>query len=496
MSGVTAALRARPDVISVGPDRLYYTESITTPIAPNDPGFVDQRQWDELVTRTNFAWAYGTGLPSIAIAIVDTGADFNHPDLAGGKITYAESVLNGTVTATNAAAQDTDGHGTNVAGIAAADTNNGIGVAGTGYNTSLQIYKVFSNDTATNKYMPTANSSDVTMGIYDAVKHGVNVINLSLGTCQAGGDDPLQRDAVSYAIAHGVVVVAAAGNERSGQGTDSCAGSSSTVDFPAAFDGVIAVGASALDDSANPTVLATAKERVASYSNAGPGLSLVAPGGDPTATESSASYTGPTDYLHWIFGLYSSTAADPANQCAAANKPNCYALFAGTSQATPHVSGVAALMLAAHPGISPSQIKSSLMATADDIGDPNQGAGRLDAYRALAAVTGDPIAPGQPTNSNFVAFAYTPNGSNVPAILDVTYPLGVPVSSTGAFRVADIPAGASGYKIGVWYDANGDGKVDAGDYFGSSASTCSAAAPCASAAGIVVHPVANGFVLN
>jgi len=88
-----------------------------------------------------------------------------------------------------------------------------------------------------------------------------------------------------------------------------------------------------------------------------------------------------------------------------------------------------------------------------------------------------------------------PNGSNAPKIVDVTYPQGVPVTASGTFRVADIPANAPAYKIGVWYDANGDGRVDAGDYFGSSG-PCTAAATCASAAGIVAHPVASGFVLN
>ncbi|GAC1540883.1 MAG: hypothetical protein NVS3B16_03590 [Vulcanimicrobiaceae bacterium] len=492
IADVAAQLRARPEVASATPERLYYKET-STAVTPNDPRFDNYQQWSEFAIKAPGAWGYTLGSPAVAIAVIDTGADFNHPDFAGAKITYAESVLNGRVTTGSAAAQDTDGHGTNVAGIAAADTNNAFAYAGTGYNSSLQIYKVFSDGTAANKYAPAANSGDVSQAIYDAVAHGANVINLSLGSCQAQGADPVQRDAVSFALSRNVVVVAAAGNERAGtSGDPACSGGSSTVDFPAAYDGVIAVGASKLDDTAMPMVFASAIEKVASYSNSGPGLSLVAPGGDPTAAEASAGATT-ANLLHWIAGLYTSTAADPNAQCR--NKAECKALFAGTSQASPHVAGVAALMLAARPGLSAAQVKTALMATADDIGDPNQGAGRLDAYRALAAVTGDPLPPAQPTNANFVAIAYVPNGTNVPQILNVTYPLGVPVASNGTFRIADIPATATGYKIGVWYDANGDGKVDAGDYFGSSG-PCSATAPCTSAAGIVVRPVANGFVLN
>ena len=487
------SMRAQPEVVSADPERLYYTES-STAFTPNDTHFNNTQQWSMFAIGAPNAWGYTHGSSGVAIAIIDTGVDFTHQDFAGSKITFAESILSGVKTAGNAAAQDTDGHGTNVAGIAAADTNNGFGYAGVGFDTSLQIYKVFSNGTAANKYSTSANSGDVTQAIYDAVAQGARVINLSLGTCQVEGADPMQRDAVAFALSHHVSVVAAAGNERSGtSGDPNCANGSSTVDFPAAYDGVIAVGASKLDDTKSPGIPSPLNtEAVASYSNSGPGLTLVAPGGDPTPADTAAGATT-TDLLHWIAGLYSTTAADPTMQCS--NKLDCRALFAGTSQATPHASGTAALMLAVNPGLSPAQIKTILASTADDIGDVNQGAGRLDAYRALAAVTGDASPPALPTNANFVAFAYAPNGSNTPQILDVTFTAGVRVASNGTFRIADIPANAPNYKIGIWYDANGDGKIDAGDYFGSS-QICSAATTCASAAGIVAHPVTAGFVLN
>ena len=493
MTGFATAMRAKPEVVSADAERLYYTES-SLAFTPNDNHFDSTQQWSMFAIGAPYAWGYTHGSSSIAIAMIDTGVDFNHQDFAGPKITFAESILNGVKTATNIAAQDNDGHGTNVAGIAAADTNNSFGYAGVGFDTSLQIYKVFSDGTAANKYATSANSGDVTQAIYDAVSHGARVINLSLGTCQVEGADPMQRDAVAFALAHNVSVVAAAGNERSGTSGDAnCANGSSTVDFPAAYDGVIAVGASKLDDTKSPGIASTLNtEAVASYSNSGPGLTLVAPGGDPTQADTAAGATT-ADLLHWIAGLYSSTAADPAMQCRI--KTDCRALFAGTSQASPHAAGVVALMLAANPGLTPAQIKTILASTADDLGDPNQGSGRLDAYRALAAVIGDANPPALPTNANFVAFAYVPNGTNTPQIIDVTFTAGARVASNGTFRIADIPANASNYKIGIWYDANGDGKVDAGDYFGSS-QTCSAAATCSSAAGITAHPVAAGFVLN
>jgi subtilisin family serine protease len=482
-----ARLRANADVVDAKPDVLDYLES-TSPVSVDDTHYNDYEQWSMFEVGAPNAWGYSTGSASIPIAIVDTGADMMHPDLTGAKIVYAESDVNGVTTVGAAAAQDVDGHGTNVAGIAAADTNNAFGFAGIGYNTSLQIYKVFADDSAGNGYAASAAGSDVALGIYDAIANGARVINLSLGSCNAQGFDTTQQAAVESAIAHGVVVVAAAGNERTGASANPlCAGNNSTLDFPAAFDGVISVGASALDDSANPEVLAGAREYVAPYSNAGPGLSLVAPGGSPSTAEANGSQA--PDLLHWIDGLYTTTNANPSAACKIPT--DCKALFAGTSQAAPHVSGAAALLLAVDPHLSVAHVRSLLLSNADDIGDPLQGSGRLNVYRALAALEADPTQPARPTNHNFVAFAYAPNGRTTPNILDVTYSTGVPVASDGTFRIADIPAGAPPYKIGVWYDANGDGMVDAGDYFGSSA-LCNVNARCASAASITVAPVVSG----
>lgn len=472
-----ARLRAMPGVVDAQPDVLEYVQTANA-VTPNDTHFDDYEQWSAFEIGAVNAWGYTEGSPSIAIAVIDTGADFSHPDLAGAKIAYAESDLDGVTTTGAAAAQDTDGHGTNVAGIAAADTNNAFGFAGIGFDTSLQIYKVFADDTAANGYAGESNASDVTLAIYSAVAHGARVINLSLGSCAVRGFDVSQQDAIEYAISRGVVVVAASGNERGGtSGDPACAGINSTLDFPAAYDGVISVGASKVDDSANPGILAGAKESVASYSNDGPGLSLVAPGGEPTAADLMPSAT--IDQLHFIDGLYSTTAANPSAQCQV--KTDCRASFAGTSQATAHVSGAAALLLAANPNLGVAQIRTLLLASADDIGDPNEGSGRLDVYRALAAAEGDANPPAAPSTHDFVAFAYTPSGTASPHIIDVSYPAGVPVSTGGTFRVADVPAGSPSYKIAVWYDANGDGLVDAGDYFATSG-PCTAASPCASAA--------------
>jgi subtilisin family serine protease len=474
----------------IGPPRMRYLTSSTpvTPNIPNDPLFNTEDQWDMYRTNMPNAWGYTTGSPAIRIAVIDTGIDISQGDFGAPKVTYAEKVLNGEVTFGTSAAVDLDGHGSNVAGIAAAGTNNNFGFAGVGYNTSLQIYRIFPDPVAPNYSGDPnygTNTADEAQAIYDAVANGAKVINLSLGAPPVDssgnpGFDVTEYTAVEYAISQGVVVVAAAGNDAAG-----------VLDFPAAYQGVISVGASALNDgnsgqSTTPQYSASYPDTIASYSDYGPDLSVVAPGGDPASATDA-------DLLHWISNDYSTQVADPSQRCLGTP---CIAQIAGTSQATPHVSGAAALMLALNSGLSPAQIEQILESTADDINDSRQGHGRINLYRALAAVKGD-TAPSTPTNANFVVIAYTPNAaSNKPAIINVTYTSGVPVASSGAFRIADIPSGASGYKIGVWYDANGDGLVDQGDWFASTATTCSASAPCNAAQGIVPQPVPAGFVLN
>jgi hypothetical protein len=158
------------------------------------------------------------------------------------------------------------------------------------------------------------------------------------------------------------------------------------------------------------------------------------------------------------------------------------------------VTGTVALMLAANSFLTPARVKTILQTTADDIADPNQGFGRLNAYRALAAVKGDSTGTGLPTNINFVAFAYDNSGQTIPHIIDQTFTSGVPVASDGTFRIADVLSTVTSYRIAVWADLNGDGIVDAGDYFGVSG-VCSATSQCTSAQGISAVPVPVAFTL-
>ena len=485
-AALEARLRGSNAVLSVTPVHLRYLKT-TQPIpTPSDPFFDPKDQWDMYDINMLNAWAYSEGKPAVAVAIIDTGLDMStsntmvHADLAP-KVDVAESVLTppdaqgnfcaGTqaISTGAAAVQDKDGHGTNVAGIALATGNNAAGFAGIAWNARLQVYKIFDAN-------GNACTTDEAKAIYDAVANGAKVINLSLGSAEDQGPDPTEEDAVEYAIAHGVFIAAAAGNERA-QGAQN-------IDYPGAYPGVMSVGATGLkNDDGNDATGAT--EYVASYSNSGPGLGIVAPGGDPCAGSTSSTCDDP-DPLHWITNLYSTTGNPPCSTPSA-----CDVEIAGTSQATPHVAGAAALLLSVNPNLTPRQIYDILTASADDIADPNQGHGRLDVYRALAIATGDPNPPAyKPAPEQFIAFAYSNSGAvnAAPQIVDETFKSGIVVNADGTFRIADIPTSAPTYKIGVWYDANGDGVVDAGDLFGATGA-CSASAACAGADNISVQVV-------
>jgi subtilisin family serine protease len=491
-----ATLRGQRDVLDVYPVHKRFPLS-KTPTTVNDPraapstNMVDQ--WYLFAAGFPYAWSYNHGATA-KIAIIDTGVDLNNTDLSPS-IDFST----GTQTIGHTA-QDTNGHGTNVTGIAAAIANNALGFAGAGYNVRLAIYNVFPDASATS-HTQTATVTDEVTAINAAVARGVDVINLSLGAAEDyganNGFDQGEHDAVANAIAAGVTVVAAAGNDADGGET----GTPHTVlDYPAAYDGVIAVGASALRDN-NTGAFAGSTEYVAPYSQYGPGLGLVAPGGDPA----NGSDSNP---LHWIWNYSTSTANFPSDQCTYGHgtlphvPTNCTAFFAGTSQATPQVSAAAALLAAqaGHHNLSPARIAQLLFDTADNINDPRQGHGRLNIYRALAALTNDPGATytgptvQKTSPTQVVAFAYDNSGGTAPHILNVNYPAGVPVDATGNFRLGDVPQTATVYHVGVWYDANANGVVDAGDQFGNAAPTCSGAARC-TIGNITMHAVTAGFTL-
>jgi subtilisin family serine protease len=324
--------------------------------ATNDP--YRSRQWalDRIQAESAWATADGTGA---LIAVVDTGVDLGHPDLATKIVAYPDADLvepNGTCTGSRRnrmcvqdGAQDANGHGTHVAGIAAAVTNNGIGVAGTAPGARILPVRVLdANGEGT--------ADQVGAGIRYAADKGADVINLSLGFLSGldqvakilGELDPVYA-AVDYAWDKGAVIAIAAGNDS----FPLCA-------EPSAHPRAVCVGATDQNDLRS------------FYSNSDATLTstyLVAPGG--------------AALLFCSGDVYSTYLRSAATTC---GPESGYEALAGTSMATPFVSGAAAL-LASH-GLSNQQIVDRLRTTSDDLGlpgrDPLYGYGRLNAARAVS----------------------------------------------------------------------------------------------------------------
>lgn len=269
------------------------------------------------------AWEIATGSSEVKIAILDSGIDQSHPDLAG-KI---KAEVNFTTSPTE---DDNYGHGTHVAGTAAANTNNLIGVAGVGYNSSLMNVKVLGDD----GYGP---YSWIAAGITWAADNGADIINMSLGN---NIKSSTLEDAVNYAWDQGLVIVAAAGNSANPSKT-----------YPAYYENCIAVAATNNNDVK------------ASFSSYGSWVDVAAPGENVYSTF--------PDHPFYLQAVY--------------KRSNNYDFGSGTSMSTPHVAGVAALVWAQEPALSNQEVRTRIEQTADAV--PGTGSywtwGRVNACNAV-----------------------------------------------------------------------------------------------------------------
>ncbi len=313
-----ASLRAREDVLYAEPNYLVHAQETI----PNDVdyGF----QWGLTKIRAPRAWDIVTGTNSTIIAIVDSGIDLDHPDLScAGKLTAGYDFVNGDVDP-----DDDLGHGTHVAGIAGACTDNDLGVAGMSWGARLMPVKVL-DASGSGSYR------DVRDGIYWAVDHGAQIINLSLGGYE---DSHTMYDAVLYAYNHGVLVTAAAGNCAQG-----CNGYINPIMYPGAYTSTLAVAATDAGDNH------------ASFSEYHPYVDVAAPG----------------------VGIYSTYLGGG------------YGTKSGTSMATPFVSGLAGLIRSVDPTLTQDEIQGIIESTAEDLGPPGKddkfGHGRIDVWRAVSS---------------------------------------------------------------------------------------------------------------
>lgn len=345
-------------------------------MAPNDPQY--SSQWHLPRVNAPKAWDVTTGKSTITVAVIDTGFNLAHEDLAGqwrtnagemGPTTQQGPAPNCTSRglpldkSCNNLDNDGDGyasdwrgwdfangdnspaagttntastvafHGSFVSGLIGAGQNNGVGMAGVAGGVRLMPLEALTDDGV-------GYTDDIAAAVTYAADHGANVINMSLGSTY---DDPVLHQAIDSAIARGVTVVAAAGNA----GCDCVA-------YPGNYPEVITVGATDQNDT------------LASFSSYGANMDLVAPGTDMCSTT-------------WASG----------------NATNTYGCGgAGTSFAAPVVSGAAALLLSQRPNLSPAEVSAYLAEGAykppgmqNSLSSPQYGAGRLDIFLALLQTT-------------------------------------------------------------------------------------------------------------
>ena len=320
-------------------------------------------QWGLTVIGAPTAWQYGTG-SGVKIGIVDTGVDLTQQDLQGKVVAAQDFLTSPSCTPPAAQGQDDNGHGTHVAGIAAA--TGAVGVSGVAPGASLVVAKVLD-------CQGSGEYQDVVSGINWAVSEHAQVINLSLGDASIGGVlDPSNLEgsplasALQNAWAHGAIPVIAAGNNSNGA---LGLGDANYSGLPAVV--VAATGSPSNGEQAS----------LASYSN---GVNeaqwgVAAPGGDDPA--------GPTSPACGAYDPYEILST----YWTSANPTSCYASDEGTSMATPFVSGALALLLGR--GLSPTQAVQTLLSTANHSVSCGSDCSGLINVAAAMESTGSPSHP-------------------------------------------------------------------------------------------------------
>jgi subtilisin family serine protease len=324
---------------------VEFRSSLRAPdVIPDDPRYHNNGQWNLPQIEAPAAWDITTGSDEVVIAFVDSGVDFDHPELRDKIWTNPKEIPgNGIDDDGNGFADDVHGwdwvnwdgepqddywHGTFISSIAAAETNNGDGMAGVSWGARIMPVKVFDDQWYSQPW-------HITGGIEYAADNGAKIINLSWRLTGSEYPQALQT-AVDYAHSQGALVVAAAGDSFN-----------SSYKYPAALDHVVSVAATGHED-VHPD-----------FSTHNDKVDVAAPGVD-------------------ILGISSPLGFE-------------YGRLASTEAAASHVSGLAALIWSVNPALTPDQVESIMESTAVDLGEPGRdnkfGHGRIDAAAAVMTTT-------------------------------------------------------------------------------------------------------------
>lgn len=417
-----AQMQGDPAVQYAQPNYRYYALGVTCTLPTDTEGnYTTAQSWPFLKIQMDKAVTLFNGWTScppgsnatnpVTVAVLDSGVSRLHPDLKAVPLigynaiaaigeqdpsctsctTFSNPACNAcgygspyrdSPSASCTFSMDDFGHGTYVAGILAADWGGNnqelscggaftTGSAGMAPGITLLAIKVLD-------CTGSGTTDSLVAGTNFAVNHGARVLNFSLGSSGNGGLDPAEQEALDNALAHNCVIVASAGNESYG-------GQLAPVDYPAAYAPVIAVGATDLNDN------------VSFYSNGGPGLDLVAPGGAGTG-----QYRPDSDVFSTFLCPLSSAAVSEGgfSPVTGVGADSNFGTAAGTSAAAPFVSAAAALLFSVEPSLTNTKVAQAIINNADSLNggagwDPKTGYGRLNVYQALlnAGTGGRQVTP-------------------------------------------------------------------------------------------------------
>lgn len=440
-------LEARPDIAHAMPN--YLVGSLRE---PTDPSY--SSQWNHRTMNLPAAWDETTGSSGVVVAVIDSGIVADHPDFGGRLLSGYDFVSNSAYSADGDGRDENPNdpgyggvfHGTHVAGIIGAASNNGLGVAGVDWNARILPVRALGPETG--EIADVLDAALWAAGLESdpfTNPNPADVLNFSLGSVGTTPCSAIEQQVYERIIAAGKIVIAAAGNSARNAGSYT----------PGNCPDIITVGA------------VTREGERAYYSNYGSRIDVMAPGGEQKDTNASTAITVEDGIL-------------------SLNASGDYLYLQGTSMAAPHVAGLAALMKALEPRATQRDVRAALVSTARplssfqcDAAEPNAilgsgdcGAGTVDAAAALAALN---VNTGTVDLAGMQVFACS-------AVVSNTCTIAQQISVTGqgktvGYSFNGLPAG--GYLIVAWKDVNRNGYQDAGDIEGTYNNAAPVASPAA-----------------